>query len=354
MTGSLTAGFDHYSYRLSSYFTSGAVNTTGAIVTDPNRPVSAYQTITTNTGYFVQGQLSFRDALFLTGGLRAERNSDFGDSLGTPVSPQGGVSYVHALGNVSVKVRGSWGRAIRPPVPGSKAGSISPVSITLANPGLAPERQQGWDAGMDAVFGARGSLSVTYYHQTAENLIQLVLVQSDSVSTYQNQNVGRVKNAGVEVEGAVSAGLLKLKAQYGYVRSRIEDLGPNYTGSSRVGDRPFNTPTHTAGASLTVAPVKGPTVAGGLTYVGSYNQTDLIALFSCFGRTGPCRSGGSRSYIVAFPSFVKVNATISQRLTSLVSGFVSVDNLTNDMAHEPAEIAPVTGRTTTIGFQFHY
>ncbi len=356
VTGSLTAGFDHYSYRLTSYFTSGAVNTTGTIVTDPNRPVSAYQTITNNTGYFVQGLLSFRDALFLTGGLRAERNSEFGDSLGTPLSPQGGLSYVRPLGDATVKLRGSWGRAIRPPVPGSKAGSVTPVSITLANPDLGPERQQGWDAGIDVVFGVRGSLGVTYYNQTAENLIQLVFLRSDSVSSYyQNQNVARVKNAGLEIEGTVSAGSLTFKGQYGYVRSRIADLGPNYTGDSRVGDRPFNTPTHTAGASLTVAPVRTLTVAAGLTYVGSYNQADLIALFSCFGRTGPCRPGpGFRNYIVAFPGFFKVNATISRQFTALMSGFVSVDNVTNDTAHEPAQIAPVIGRTTTIGLHFHY
>ena len=67
--------------------------------------------------------------------------------------------------------------------------------------------------------------------------------------TTQFQNVGRVKNTGVEVEGALRVGALQFKGQYGYARSRIAQLAPNYTGDLRVGDQSRSTPTHTAGAS---------------------------------------------------------------------------------------------------------
>ncbi len=354
VTGLLTAGFDHYSLPVTSWFTAGALSTTGGIVTDPNQPVAASRTATSNTGYFAQGQLAIRDALFLTGGARAERNTNFGDSLGTPVSPQVGITYAPTVGWATVKLRGSWGRAIRPPAPELKLASVGGGFTQLANAHLGPERQQGWDTGVDAVFGASGSLSVTYYNQTAEDLIAQVIVGATPTITSQYQNVGRVKNSGVEVEGSASGGPVQLRAQYGYVRSRIQDLGPNYSGDLAVGDQPLFTPANTAGASLSVTPGSGTIVAAGLTYVGAWHGYDLIALFSCFAGTGPCQPGpGLRNYIVPLPGFVKVNASVSQELTRFMSGFVSVDNLGNNTAHEFFPGAAVIGRISTVGLQFH-
>jgi outer membrane receptor protein involved in Fe transport len=196
-------------------------------------------------------------------------------------------------------------------------------------------------------------LSLTYYDQRAENLIQLVLLQTDPVPTSQSQNVGRVRNTGVELEGTLFVGPLQLKAQYGYARSRVELLAPNYAGDLRVGDQSLATPKHTAGASLTVAPFRGTTLATGLTYVGSWTYYDFLAEFSCFGGTGPCQAT-FRDYLVAYPRFVKVNATISHEFTSLVSGFVSVENLSNNHAFEIFNGAPAVGRTSIVGLRFRY
>ncbi len=355
ISGSLTAGFDHYSLVATDWSTSGAVTTTGEIQTDPSQPVSAERNVTNNTGYFAQAQLGFHDVLFLTGGLRAEQNSNLGDSLGTPLSPRVGLSYVQQVGAATLKFRGSWGRAIRAPSPNQKSRSVQPYSVNLANPLLGPERQRGVDAGVDAIFGSHGSLSFTYYDQTAENLIQYVVVNLAAVPpTYQFQNVGVVKNTGVEAEGTLVLGVLQLKGQYGYARARIDQLAPNYGGDLRVGDQTLITPKHTAGGSVSVASHTGTTVAAGLTYVGSYNQYDAVALFRCFGGTGPCQPS-FRGYIAPFPSFVKVNATVSQQITQFISGFVSVDNLTNNQAPEAGNsFLAVMGRITTVGFRLHY
>jgi outer membrane receptor protein involved in Fe transport len=354
LSGSLTAGFDHYSLLATSFFTTGALNTTGAIQVAPGRSISTSRSMTNNTGYFAQVQLGFRGALFLTGGLRAEQNSNFGDSLGAPVSPRAGLSYVQQVGSATFKLRGSWGRAIRPPDPGFKLGAVGTFDVQLANPQLGPERQKGWDTGVEAVFGGSGSLAVTYYDQIAENLIQYVQVDPTvSPPTNQFQNVGRVKNTGVEVEGTVHAGPFEVKAQYGYARARIEQVAPNYTGDLQIGDQALLTPKHTVGASLTVTPLTGTTVAAGLTHVGSWNNYDYVAEFRCFGGTGPCQPS-NRDYIVGYPGFTKVNATVSQRIRPLISGFVSVDNLTNNEADEVDNLSPVMGRITTVGFQFQY
>ncbi len=355
LSGALTAGFDHYSSPITDWYTSGALTVTGTIPFAPDNPIFADRTFTTNTGYFVQGQLGVHDVLFLTAAVRAEQNSNFGDSLGTPLSPRFGASYVQSLGGATLKLRTSWGRAIRAPLVGFKLGSVTPTIVQLANPRIGPERQQGWDAGADLVFGGRGSLSVTAYGQNADGLIQQVLVSAVPVATYQHQNVGSVQNTGIEIEGALTAGPVQLKGQYGYARARVAQLSPTYTGDLRIGDQVLQTPKHTAGAFATVAPLSGTSVSAGVTYVGSQTYYDYVAEYACFGGSGPCQPGpGSRNYLIAYPGFVKVNATVSQRLTPVLSGFVSADNLTNNQAYETGNFFPVMGRITTVGLRFQY
>ncbi|MGH9892801.1 MAG: TonB-dependent receptor, partial [bacterium] len=225
---SLVAGFDHWSLPYTQFGTSGALTTTGTIEVAPDYSILASRTTTKNTGYFAQVQFGFRDALFLTSGLRAEQNSDFGGSVGTPVSPRLGLSYAPQLrGKVRPKFRASWGRAIRAPTPGYKSErGQGTFDYRVANPGIGPERQTGGDAGVDLAYGSRGTLSVTYYNQTAEDLIQVVQLPNTSVPTSQAQNVGRVRNTGVEIEGSLFVGPLALRGQYAYTRARIEQLAP--------------------------------------------------------------------------------------------------------------------------------
>jgi outer membrane receptor protein involved in Fe transport len=354
LSGSLTLGFDHWSLPISEFSTDGALSTSGTIKLAPGAAIDASRTITNNTGYFAQVQLGFRDALFLTGGLRAEQNTNFGDSLGTPLSPRAGLSYAQPLGQAIVKLRGSYGRAIRAAAPGLALGDLSASSVTLPNPSLGPERQQGWDAGVDVVFADRGSISLSYFDQTADNLIQRVLVAATPILTFQNQNVGRVKNTGVEIEGTLSAGPIAVRAQYGYTRSRVAQLPANYSGDLRLGDQSLLTPKHTAGGAVVFSPLRGTSVAAGLSYVGSWTYYDVLTEVSCFGGTGSCQPGpGFRGYLISYPSIVKLNLNVSQQITPLIAGFVSVDNLTNSYAYELYNTNPVMGRITTAGVRVH-
>ncbi len=350
---SLTVGIDHYDQYASSFFTTQALNSEGPIITEPPGAFSVDRSTVTNTGYFAQTQVSVHDVLFVTAGLRAEDNSTFGAELGTPVSPRVGLSLVRQVGQATVKIRGSYGRAIRAPQAGFAGGSVSATSITLANPLLAPEQQRGWDAGVDLVFGSRGSLSLTGYDQTAKDLIAFVQVADMPVPTFQFLNIGRVSNRGVEVEGTLNVHPLQLKGQYGHVRSRIEDLGSAGTVSGfQVGNRPLGLPTHTAGMALTLAPRQGTTLTAGLTYVGSYRQTDFLALLRCFGGTGPCPA--DFDFAATFPGFTKLNASITQRIARQIDGFVSVEDLTDSRAHEGSNLLPVTGRMTMVGLHLTY
>lgn len=354
VSGSLTAGVDHWGRPVSSWYALDAIGTTGTIRTAASGAIGATRTVTHNTGYFTQAQIGLRDVLFLTAGLRAERNSDFGDSLGTPLLPRLGLSYVRPVGNATLKLRGSWGRAIRPISPGQKSGFVSATTIQLPNALLGPERQQGWDAGVDATLGTGGSLSVTYYDQIAENLVDAVVVALTPVYTQQFQNVGSVKNTGVEVEGRISVRMLTLQGQYAYTRSRIEGLSPTYAGDQQIGDTPLLRPRHTAGVSVTVGgPFASSSVSGGLVYVGSRANYDYLALFRCFGGTGACRPT-FRDYQIEYPGFVKLNLSLFQRITPIFSGILSIDNLTNNQTDEVSNELPRRGRSVTAGLRVQY
>ena len=354
ISGSLAAGIDHYALRSQGYFTLGALSTTGTIATAPTGPLSGTRDVTTNTGYFTELQLGLWDALFLTGALRIDDHSDFGPDLGAPLSPRVGAAYARQIGGATVKLRASYGEAIQPPDPGRKDAAVFATTVRLANPNLGPERQKGWDAGVDLAFGSRGSLSVTYYNQSARDLIQLVQVNAGSTPQQQQyQNVGLVKNLGLEIEGTLTVGSANFRAQYSYTRSRVDELGPNYSGDLRVSDQALLIPRHTGGASLTITPFSRTSITAGATYVGSWRYYDTFAQYSCFGGTAPCRPS-NRDYIVDYPAFLKVNASVRQAITSLLSGFISVENLTNSEASELGNTAPVMGRVTMAGLRLQY
>lgn len=349
---SVTAGVDHYRLDATTFFTSQALSTEGTIRTDPPGAFSESRATVTNTGYLGQAELNWRETAFLTAGLRVENNSSFGEDLATPVLPRVGLSVVRPVGSVTVKFRGAYGRAIRAPSPGAAFGEVGPASVTLANPLLAPERQRGWDGGIDLVFGSHGSLSVTGFAQTAEDLIAFLQVTGTPLPTFQYQNVGRVTNRGVEIEGELSLGPAQLRAQYGYVRSRVEDLGPAGSPGAQiqVGDTPLGVPKHTAGASLTVLPWKTTTLTAGATYIGSFRQVDFLQLFGCFGGTAACQPT-FRDYAIDYPGFAKVNVAVTQQVTSRLEALVTVDNLTNNGASEGGNTLPVLGRMTMVGLR---
>jgi outer membrane receptor protein involved in Fe transport len=194
-------------------------------------------------------------------------------------------------------------------------------------------------------------LSLTYFRQVADHLADAVVLETMPVLTQQFQNVGRVNNSGVEVEGRLATGPFSLRGQYGYVRARIRELSPTYAGDLRVGDEPLLNPAHTAGASISFSPSPAWSATGGVTYVGRWRNYDFVALFRCQGGSEPCRAG-FRDYQTTYPALLKLNLGITRQLTPAVAAFVAIDNLTNNHTHEANNQLPVRGRTSTVGVRF--
>ena len=104
---------------------------------------------------------------------------------------------------------------------------------------------------------------------------------------------------------------------------------------------------------MATTPLPGTTIAVGVTYVGAWTNYNQLAEAACFGGTGPCFAS-TRGFIQTLPGFTKANLSVTQRITSVVSGFISVTNLTNNEAVEFLNANPVMGRVTVAGVQLRY
>jgi len=234
-----------------------------------------------NRGAFAQGQMSMWETLFLTYGLRAEWNPNYGSSANPDVVPRYGAVLAQTFGALTAKLRAAYGHSTRPPSAGQAVaktllargyGSAVPIygniDDQLANPDLTPEQQQGGEGGVELYLGSRASLTVTRYNQTVDHLIASAVVDSSpslipdpygDCSSYppdcgylywiqtKNLSLGSVRNQGWETQGTVTLGPLNGKGTYSWVKSRIIGLDPRYLTYSVYtrGAAFVNVPEHT-------------------------------------------------------------------------------------------------------------
>jgi TonB-linked SusC/RagA family outer membrane protein len=188
----------------------------------------------TNTGNITLGafgteQLSWKDRVFVTGGLRGDKNSAFGLNFKEIYYPSASVSWV--LGEEpwfpktdmfsSLRVRAAYGESGRQPgfrnaiTFNGAASVITPegeeVGFTpggVGNSDLKPERSKELETGFDVgLLNERASLSFTYYHKhTDDLLIAAPLPPSQGIATSVFRNLGAVQNSGVE--GLINANIL--------------------------------------------------------------------------------------------------------------------------------------------------
>lgn len=349
LSSTLTAGVDHYRSQLVFLYSPALRSAEGSLA-----GLIGQRAPWSNTGYFAQLQADLHEALFITAGLRAEQNDNFGADYGLAYSPRLGASYVRSVAGATIKVRASYGDAIRPPLGGQKAEYRTSGYVQLANQNLGPERQSGWDGGVDLFFGDRASLSITRYDQTAKDLIDLVFIpDSTSDLTYQNQNVGEIRNRGWELEGRVRTRHVDFTATYSLVSSRIARLAPHYSGDYQLGDRVLAIPSASGGITVAYRPIRRTTITGNLVYIGSWTNRDLLALYG-FYYGGDAYRGSGRAYWSRYAAVTKFNLGVAQEFTRNFTGFVRVENVADVHAFESDNSNPPTGRTTLFGARLRY
>lgn len=324
--------------------------------------IEAYK-ITNDGGVFAQQVFGFGDRLFLTGGLRAEHNSNIGRGEGLVWAPRVGAAYTFGLGDrLELKPRASYGKSIRPPQPGQAGEARNAVQIQRPNPFLRTEIQSGVDAGVDLDYDAgRVTLEATYFDQRATDLIGLAYLgdpTADVVET-QYQNVGRVTNTGVELALGARVGPWDLRGSFSTVRSRVARLAPDYSGDQEVGDEMLYVPRRSGGGTVgfRFTPVlaahsgREALVEVGLTYIGRRRSLDLLGYYRCAYGVGPC-VGSLRAYQMELPGFAKLRVGFSHPITQGSDLFLNVENLTNDQRGEYVAVSPSRGRTVLLGIRF--
>lgn len=168
-----------------------------------------------NAGFFFQNVFKLKDRYFLTGGVRIDGNSAFGEALGLQAYPKASLSYVMSeepwwpSGLGEVKLRGAIGWSGRAPGAFDKvrtwealpfAGQPSLVPDNVGNPEVGPERTREIEFGFDAAWlDNRLSTEFTWYHQkTTDALFSVRQIPSLGFLSSQNANVGAIRNAGIE------------------------------------------------------------------------------------------------------------------------------------------------------------
>ena len=239
-----------------------------------------------NTGVLAQASTAWRDALFVTGGLRLEGNDAFSGQDLFPLLPLVGAAYVRSLGPVEIKLRTSYGKGIRTPLTTARGASGEPASPVGMRPALDPEVQTGIESGIELYAGERFTLQATRFDQRATGLIQNVAVAVETPLrsgararrfVYRLENVGEIANRGWELQGALRRGALGLRGTYTTVDSRVRAVSDGYLGDLRPGDRMLAVPARTASFSASWTAARW-TTALTATRAADWINYDRVAL----------------------------------------------------------------------------
>jgi outer membrane cobalamin receptor len=207
-----------------------------------------------NLGVYIQDQVAWRERMFLTAGVRVERNTgavpnDLRDVLkslgssapsgdvgfGVAANPKIALSYLARLPqeNAAVgatRIKGSFGTGIKEPTLDEAFG---PSIFALGNPGLDPERAISIDAGVvQEFFGRHLSVDLTYFDNRFRNLItyestatsEPIRLANGTLTNYVNAD--RASGRGIELIAMARPGgelsRLRLSGSYTFLRSRLD------------------------------------------------------------------------------------------------------------------------------------
>ena len=322
-----------------------------------------------NTGVLSQVSTSIDDALFLTAGLRVERNDAFSGSDRYPLLPMIGIAAVRDVGAAQLKWRAAYGKGIRPPqtpARSTSSGYANNVAYGIGGvlPALDPEVQSGYETGAELYFGRAFSLQLTRFDQHVSGLIQNVAVAIDTLLRngreirrvrYQLQNVGEITNTGWEVQGSATRGPLTLATALSSVDSRVRALATGYMGDLRPGDRMLAVPARTISATATYQG-RSWFAALGATRANNWINYDRVSLANWYlaRSPNPTREPTGtrlRTYWRAYGGQTHLRLTTSRDLLRGVSLLVIGENLLGGQLGEPDNVTIRPGRSVTAGLR---
>ena len=217
-----SAGIQYYQKQLDWIFASGSIFPVPTLETvsagsqkDAEEGFVENKTI----GAYVQEQVSWQNRIFLTGAVRGDDNSAFGENFDFVVYPKVSASWVISEEPFlldsdwvsQLKLRGAWGRAgqqpdvfaalrtYEPAVGPGGASTLRPENV--GNPDLEPEVGEELELGFDgSFFQDRLGVQFTYYDQVRNDaIVQVPVRPSVGFPGIQYRNIGEVTNRGIEL-----------------------------------------------------------------------------------------------------------------------------------------------------------
>jgi len=236
-----------------------AASTQGSGLAPGSTSISTATTVSTSQswtesaelGVYGEEVLGLNERLFLTGSLRLDGSTTFGDAYHARPYPKVGLSWIvsdepayHRL-PVSwvsdLRVRSSYGAASRYPDSRMKNGLVSAQSVTingqtqnvfvrtlLANPLISPEKTREFEYGMDMTLLSTVNVGITGYTRRINDQLNSLKVPTGFLSQWAN--VGDVSAHGVEITlGArvftTRPASLDLDGSYSYTTNKLLSLG---------------------------------------------------------------------------------------------------------------------------------
>ncbi len=319
------------------------------------------------TGVGMQAAYDIHETLFLTAGVRAERNDGFTAASRFAMLPALGASLVRTTGDLTWKARVAYGAGMRPARNPMREIASRGIGAGAVGSDLLPEKQSGVEAGIDLYWRRNLSLQLTRFDQRASSLIQQVPVLEDGGARddsagrgethyprygYTLENLGAISNRGWELSMRQSVGAFSLSGSLSLVSSQVAQVAPGYAGDLREGDRVLGVPGRAAGLALTWTPHRWQFQLGG-TQVADWINYDRLALAATYLRGGTPARGltGStlRSYWMSYPEVTRLRASVSHDLTRALTLRFIGDNLLDRQRGEPDNLTIVPGRTLSFG-----
>jgi iron complex outermembrane receptor protein len=316
-----------------------------------------------NSGALVQASTAWHDALFVTGGVRVERNDAFSGHDRFPVLPLLGGALVRAFGPVEVKLRSSYGKGIRPFQTPERFSFNEYGPTTLGRAGLDPEVQTGIENGVEMYVGGLLSLQATRFDQHATGLIQNVAVAVDTQlrggslerrMRFQLENVGEITNRGWEMQAGLHRGALGVSGTLTTVDSRVRTVADGYLGDLRAGDRMLAVPARTSSLSASWTEPRW-TLALTATRAEDWVNYDRVALARDYtGADGAQRDvtgARLRSYWRDYSGQTHLRLSTSRDIGRGLTLLMIGDNLLGGQVGEPDNLTIRQGRTLSGGLR---
>ena len=246
---------------------------------------------TTTTGFYLQDQMEINKNFFASAGIRYDFYKKFGGAFTYRIAP----AYI--FWQTGTKLKATIGT-------GFNAPSIFYLyDPTFGNEDLNPEKNFGWDVGVEQFFWASGiSAGVTYFSNEFTDLF-------GSDENFKTINIQKASSDGFELyTKAVLTDWLDLKANYTYTKTKNKS-----NGSLDYNEKLLRRPEHKIGFLINYNFVEQANVNLEVIYVGGSDDKD----FSTFPASRITLEGYTLVNIAAHYSLFKF-LSITGRIENLL------------------------------------